>query len=140
MTAYLTERCGPLNADQMRANATGATAASLPRLPVAYAYMRVPCNVDDDKVIKMGAQLQYAAVRLGFHLEKTFSELVCGKFDEFENLLAELKSAGSRCVIVPTLRHFAKSPLHQNLMLDRLFFDAGAEVWELEETFPGEKQ
>jgi len=120
--------------------ALDAVAAPTSSLPLAYAYMRVPCNVDDDKVVKMGHQLRYGAERMGFHLEKIFSELICGQFDEFENLLSELTSSGSRCVIVPTLRHFAKSPLHQNLILDRLFFSAEAEVWELADTFRGESR
>jgi DNA invertase Pin-like site-specific DNA recombinase len=102
--------------------------------PVAYAYMRVPCDIPDDKVRRMEHELKCFAERKGFCLAEIFYEFVCGSFTVFNELAVELQRAGVTTVIVPTLRHLARNVMLQNCLLNRLEFDAGADVFELVET------
>jgi DNA invertase Pin-like site-specific DNA recombinase len=101
---------------------------------LAYAYMRVPCNIPDDKVRRMEHELHRFAERRGLRLVETFYEFTCGSHEAFNDLIAELQRTGSVTVIVPTLRHLARSVMLQNCLLSRLEFDAQADVYELVET------
>jgi len=97
-------------------------------MPFAYAYMR------DDKVRRMEHELHRFAERKGLRLVETFYEFTCGSHEAFNDLIVELQRTGSVTVIVPTLRHLARSVMLQNCLLSRLEFDAQADVYELVET------
>jgi len=103
-------------------------------MPFAYAYMRVPCDISDDKVRRMEHELHRFAERKGLRLVETFYEFTCGSHEAFNDLIVELQRTGSVTVIVPTLRHLARSVMLQNCLLSRLEFDAQADVYELVET------
>jgi hypothetical protein len=109
------------------------TPESAPR-PLAYGYMRVPCDIPDDKVQRMERELRRSADGKGLFLTAIFSELVCGAHDAFNDLLQELQRTDAHYVIVPTFRHLARSVMLQNCLLTRIEFDAHAEVFELVET------
>ena len=109
------------------------TGQALPQ-PLAYAYMRVPFDIPDDRVRRMEHELRRFAEGKGWCLAETFYEFRCGMHDAFNDLIAELQRTGATTVIVPTLRHLARNTLLQNVLLSRLEFDAGADVFELVET------
>jgi len=115
-----------------RSKAVSVTAEVVPG--AAYGYMRVPCDISDDKVVRMERELSRFAESLGLRLVAIFSELVCGVHDAFNDLLVELQRADAHHVVVPTLRHLGRNRALQNCLLARLEFDAGAEVFELVET------
>jgi len=102
--------------------------------PLAYAYMRVPPNIPDDKVRRMEYELRRFAEGKGFCFGTIFYEFKCGMFDAFEELLLELQRAEAHDVVMPSYRHLARSPLLQNSLLTRLEFDAHAEVHVLRDT------
>ncbi|MFD8492277.1 recombinase family protein [Amycolatopsis sp. NPDC059657] len=102
--------------------------------PLAYGYMRVPCDIPDDKVRRMEHELRRCAERQGWYLVTIFSELDCGRHEAFDELTLELQRADAHYVIVPTFRHLARNAVLQNVLLARLEFEAGAEVLELVET------
>jgi hypothetical protein len=62
---------------------------SLPKglRPLAYGYMRVPCDIPDDKVCRMEYELRRFAEVKGFCLVAIFSEFVCGVHDAFNELV-----------------------------------------------------
>jgi hypothetical protein len=102
--------------------------------PLAYGYMRVPCDIPDDKVCRMEYELRRFAEGKGFCLAAIFSEFVCGVHDAFNELVQELRRVDAHCVVVPTFRHLARNVMLQNCLLNRLEFDACAEVFALVET------
>jgi hypothetical protein len=99
-----------------------------------YGYMRVPCDIPDEKVVRMEREFRYFAKTQGFCLAAIFYEFTCGVHDAFGELLEELRRADAHHVLVPTFRHLARNRLLQNCLLSRLEFDAAAEVFELVET------
>jgi DNA invertase Pin-like site-specific DNA recombinase len=99
--------------------------------PPAYGYMRVPCDIPDDKVHHMEQQLRHFASREGWFFATIFSEFTCGAYDAFNELVQELQRADAHHVVVPTFRHLARNLMLQNILLTRLEFDAQAEVFEL---------
>ena len=99
--------------------------------PLAYGYMRVPCEVPDQKVRRLEQALRTLATASGLQLVTFFFEFSCGSHEAFDELVTELGRADAHYVVVPSLRHFAHSPLLQNMMLARLEFEAAAEVFEL---------
>lgn len=110
-----------------------ATAPGLP-CPLAYGYMRVPCDVPDDKVRRLEQALRAFAALQGLYLVTFFFEFDCGSQEAFGELLTELRRAEAHYVVIPSLRHFAHSVLLQNQMLTRLEHEAAAEVLVLRET------
>jgi hypothetical protein len=102
--------------------------------PLAYGYMRVPCDIPDAKVRRMEFEMQRFSERHGWCLAAIFYEFVCGVHDAFEELVEELQRADAHHVVIPTYRHLARSPLLQNSLLQRLEFDAHAEAVELVES------
>ena len=102
--------------------------------PLAYAYMRVPCDIPDDKIRRMEYELRRHAVDLGFCFGTIFYEFNCGQFDAFDELMEELLRADAHHVIMPSYRHIARSMILQNSLLTRLEFDAQAEVHVLADT------
>ncbi|MEV7046630.1 recombinase family protein [Amycolatopsis sp. NPDC051061] len=102
--------------------------------PLAYGYMRVPCDVPDAKVQRLEQALRAFAALQGLYLVTFFFEFDCGSQEGFGELLTELKRADAHHVVIPSLRHFARSTLLQNQMLGHLEFEAAAEVLVLRET------
>jgi hypothetical protein len=124
----------PRGRDIARNRTDDEQAGRAPIQPLAYAYMRVPCNIPDDKVRRMEHELRRFAEGKGWCLAETFYEFRCGAHEAFNDLIAELQRTGATTVIVPTLRHLARNTLLQNVLLSRLEFDADADVFELVET------
>jgi hypothetical protein len=102
--------------------------------PLAYGYMRVPCDIPDDKVRRMEYEMRRFAAGKGLCLTAIFSEFVCGAHDAFNDLLVELQRTDAHYVIVPTFRHLARNVMLQNCLLTRLEFKAHAAVLELVDT------
>ncbi|MGW4133731.1 hypothetical protein [Amycolatopsis japonica] len=102
--------------------------------PLAYGYMKVPCDVPDGKVRRLEEALRAFATLKGFYLVTFFFEFSCGSQEAFHELITELQRADAHQVIVPSLRHFAHSPLLQNMMLSELEYLAAAEVLALRES------
>ncbi|WP_329046559.1 hypothetical protein OG738_32090 [Amycolatopsis sp. NBC_01488] len=96
--------------------------------PRAYGYMRVPCDVPDDKVRQLEKQLIAYAENCGLSFVGFFFEFNCGSREAFDDLVAELVRADVHHVIVPSLRHLAHNRLLQDQMLSHLSFTARAQV------------
>jgi hypothetical protein len=103
-------------------------------MTLLYGYMRVPCDIPDDKVVRMEREFRHFDETRGFCLAAIFDEFTCGVHEAFIELVEELQRADAHHVLVPTLRHLARNWLLQNSLLTRLEFDAKAEVLELVET------
>jgi hypothetical protein len=104
------------------------------QVPLAYAYIRVPCTIADQKVRQMELRLRAFADELGLRLAGIFCEYVCGAHDAFDDMLTALRRAGAHNVLIPTFGHLATNLLLQNSCLLRLDTDAGAEVFVLTES------
>jgi hypothetical protein len=102
--------------------------------PLAYGYLRVPCEVPDAKVRRLEQALRAFAALQGLYLVTFFFEFDCGSQAAFGELLTELQRADAHHVVIPSLRHLARSVLLQNMMLTRLEGEAAAEVLVLRET------
>ena len=102
--------------------------------PLAYGYMRVPCDVPDPKVRRLEQALRTRATVCGLELVTFFFEFQCGSHEAFNELVTELGRADAHYVVIPNLRHFAHNPLLQNMMLGQLEFEAQAEVLVLSES------
>ncbi|MEU0537085.1 recombinase family protein [Amycolatopsis tolypomycina] len=102
--------------------------------PLAYGYMRVPCDVPDDKVRKLEQRLRAFAASHGLYFVTFFFEFSCGSREAFDELVTELQRADAHYVVVPSFGHFARSVLLQNSMLAQLEHDAQAEVLALRES------
>ncbi|MFD9888242.1 hypothetical protein ACFWY9_02785 [Amycolatopsis sp. NPDC059027] len=96
--------------------------------PRAYGYMRVPCDVPDDKVRKLESQVVTYAENCGLRFVCFFFEFHCGSREAFDELVAELVRTDAHYVVVPSLRHLAQNSLLQDQMLDHLNFAARAQV------------
>jgi hypothetical protein len=96
--------------------------------PCAYGYMRVPCDVSDDKVRELEGDVVKYAKDSGLNFVCFFFEFSCGSREAFEDLIAELIRTDVHHVVVPSMRHLAQNGLLQDLMLDRLSSSAHAEV------------
>jgi hypothetical protein len=103
-------------------------------MKLLYGYMRVPCDVPDEKVVRMEREFQRFAETQGYSLAAIFYEFTCGVHDAFAELVEELQRTDAHYVLVPNFRHLARNRLLQNCLLSRLEFDAAAEVFELVET------
>ena len=88
--------------------------------PLAYGYMRVPCDAVDDMVRHVEQDLRALAAAKGFCFVTFFYEFACGSQEAFNELVVELQRAGAHHVLVPSMRHLARSTLLQNMMLARL--------------------
>ncbi|MFD9889345.1 hypothetical protein ACFWY9_08390 [Amycolatopsis sp. NPDC059027] len=96
--------------------------------PRTYGYMRVPCDVPDEKVRKLENEVIAYAETCGLRFINFFFEFHCGSREAFDDLVAELVRTDSHHVVVPSLRHLAHNALLQDIMLEHLSFMAGAEV------------
>lgn len=94
----------------------------------AYGYMRVPCDVPDDRVQALEQAVRRYAIRQGLHFATFFFEFHCGSREAFDDLIAELVRTGARHVVVPSLRHLAHSRLLQLALCEQLQWEAQADV------------
>jgi DNA invertase Pin-like site-specific DNA recombinase len=101
---------------------------------LAYAYMRVPSTIADEKVRRKELRLRACAEELGLHLAGIFREDVGGAHGEFDDMLAELQRNDAHYVLIPTFGHLSSHLLLQNTFLFRLEVDADAEVFALAES------
>jgi|GEM_PF-1749419 len=105
-----------------------AEPTGLVALPRAYGYMRVPCDVPDDRVQALEQAVRRFAHSQGLHFATFFFEFHCGSREAFDDLIAELIRTEARHVVVPSLRHLAHNRLLQEQMLEHLSFTARAQV------------
>src|SRR3954470_6150892 len=96
--------------------------------PRAYGYMRVPCDVPDDKVWELEREVIAYAESRGLHFVQFFFEFNCGSREAFDELIDELVRVDAHHVVVPSLRHLAHNRLLQDQMLSHLSFTARAQV------------
>ena len=99
--------------------------------PLAYGYMRVPCDVDDHAVRDTERKLRDHAERHGFEFATIFHEFQSGISDGWDELTTELQRSDAHHVIVPSLSHVSLHPILRSIRLERLEEDAKAEVLEL---------
>lgn len=97
-------------------------------IPRAYGYMRVPCDVKDEKVRRLENQVVAYAENRGLCFVRFFFEFHCGSHEAFDELVAELVRADAHHVVVPSLRHLAHNGLLQDQMLNHLSLTARAQV------------
>ena len=97
-------------------------------LPRAYGYMRVPCDVKDDKIRRLENRVATYSTSRDLHLKRFFFEFNGGSREAFEELISELVRTDTRHVVVPSLRHLSYNTLLQKIMLERLDFSAQAQV------------
>ncbi|KDN23143.1 hypothetical protein [Amycolatopsis rifamycinica] len=98
---------------------------------LAYGYMKVPRDIEDEKVRVMEIRMRAYATDLGLTFSDFFYEFSCGSLTVFDEMIEELVVKGARYVIVPTLRHFARHRLLQEQMIARVYRLANAEVLDL---------
>jgi hypothetical protein len=96
--------------------------------PLAYAYMRIFCDVTDEQVLALEQRIHLYAQGRSLELVDIFAEFDNGSQAVFNELAEQLERTGARTVIVPSLRHFSKNQVLQHLMLARLEEAIGAKV------------
>lgn len=96
--------------------------------PLIYGYLRAPDEMPDDELDRLVSELQRYAEAEGFCYATTFFEYQAGSRSAFEELVAELKRAESRYVVVPSLEHLSSHRLLLSSMVERLETDANAHV------------
>jgi DNA invertase Pin-like site-specific DNA recombinase len=99
--------------------------------PLAYGYLRVQSDTDDQTLDSLEKGLKNYAEAHGYELATIFQELASGRFNAWDELLAELKRADAHDIIVPSLDHLTRHPLLRRTLLDRAEYDAKADVHEL---------
>ncbi|MGH3696963.1 MAG: recombinase family protein [Pseudonocardiaceae bacterium] len=99
--------------------------------PLAYGYMRVPCEVEDHVVRDVERKLRDHAEERGFEFAAIFHEFEPGISERWEELTTELQRSDAHHVIVPSLSHVSLHPILRSIRLERLEEDAKAEVLEL---------
>lgn len=102
--------------------------------PLAYGYMRVPCDVPDNRVRKLEDSFRAFASERGLFFVTFFFEFRCSACDALCELITELQRADAHHVVIPSMRHFAHNPLLQDIRRTRLEHEAAAEVLVLRET------
>ncbi|WP_146073774.1 hypothetical protein [Amycolatopsis sp. CA-126428] len=105
----------------------------LVKLPRAYGYMRVPCDIPDEKVFRLEQEVRAFAESRGRYLVSFFFEFHCGSHEAFEELVEELVRQDVHCVVVPSLRHLAHHARLQDLMLEQMNRVASAEIMAMRE-------
>lgn len=101
--------------------------------PLAYGYMRIFCDVTEEQVCVMEQRIVRLAEKLGYQFGTTFQEFQSGSQEAFYELNDELRRSDAHHVIVPSLRHFSRNSILQDLMVDRLENDSKAEVHTLKD-------
>ncbi|WP_239396682.1 recombinase family protein [Frankia sp. CiP3] len=101
--------------------------------PLAYGFMRVPCNVTDEKLTHMEQRVQAYAEELGFEYATIFQEWQSGSLAAWDELIHELQRADAHHVIVPSFNHVARNGILRTNLMIRLEDDAKAIVHSLKE-------
>ncbi|WP_433518028.1 recombinase family protein [Nonomuraea sp. CA-143628] len=96
--------------------------------PLIYGYLRAPDETPDDELDRLVSELQRYAETEGFCYATTFFEYQEGSRSAFEELVAELKRAEARHVVVPSMDHLSGHRLLCGQMIARLAADASAHV------------
>jgi hypothetical protein len=98
--------------------------------PLAYGYLRLHTQDEDDDLGKLEAGMRERADRDGYRFVTTFHEYD-GGFGGFRELINSLKRAGARRVIVPSFEHISSHPLMRCHLLGR-FEQSAAEVFTVD--------
>ncbi|GHJ41358.1 hypothetical protein Sm713_69670 [Streptomyces sp. TS71-3] len=88
--------------------------------PLIYGYMRSPDEVSDSELDHALSEMERFAEAEGFCYATTFFECQEGSRSAFEELVAELKRAEARHVVVPSLDHLSGHQLLRDHMVERL--------------------
>lgn len=100
--------------------------------PLAYGYLRVTEDLEDDELRQLELGLQKLTDAEGFCLFAIFYECQPGYYGTFSELVEELKRTQARHVVVPSLDHLSRHPILRDQMLNRLEREADAQVWTVE--------
>ncbi|MFJ1597571.1 recombinase family protein [Streptomyces sp. NPDC088261] len=101
--------------------------------PLIFGYMRVPDDMTDEEAKRTQDDLDAYAETNGFQLATVFHEYVPGGQSAFTELIAAVKRAEAKHVIVPSYRELALNKSLQDVMLTHLFCVTGADVISLDE-------
>lgn len=99
--------------------------------PLAYGYMRMPCDADDQVIRILERRLKTYAEEHGFCFATIFHEHQSSTRAAWDELATELRRADAHHVIVPSLSHVSSHSILRISMLSQLEEDAKAEVLEL---------
>jgi DNA invertase Pin-like site-specific DNA recombinase len=99
--------------------------------PLAYGYLRLSPDIDDETVRLVELKLKAHAEALGYEFATYFYEDGSGCFSAWNELLTEVQRADAHHVIVPSLDHLTTHPILRLSLLDRAQQDAKVEVHEL---------
>ena len=88
--------------------------------PLMYGYLRVPSDAEDDEIDCIEQQLKCYAATEGFSYAMTFYEYSPGSRAALAELTHELRRAGARHVVVPSLAHLSAHPLLCTLVVESL--------------------
>src|SRR4051812_7601372 len=96
--------------------------------PLIYGYLRAPDESSDDELDVAVQEMRRFAEAEGYCYVMTFFEYVSGSQSAFTELIAELKRAEAKHVVVPTLGHLSSHRILRATMVKRLELDADAHV------------
>ncbi|GAB2790795.1 recombinase family protein [Amycolatopsis magusensis] len=97
----------------------------------AFGYLQVKADSPDEVVQQTEHALREFAADHDLQLTDLFFDDGTGSRQAFDAMVIELQQQRTTHVLVPSMRHFARNPLLQNMMLDRLRHAADAQVLEL---------
>ncbi|MGL5865038.1 MAG: recombinase family protein [Dermatophilaceae bacterium] len=96
--------------------------------PFIYGYVRAVDETSDNELDRLVSELQRYAETEGFCYATTFFERQEGSYSASEELVAELKRAEARHVVVPSMDHLSAHRLLGEQMVARLAADADVHV------------
>lgn len=99
--------------------------------PLIYGYVRLHGGEPDADVRQMELDLKDYAETEGYCFATIFRDDDSGTCAAFDELIAELKRAEARHVVVPSLAHLSSHPVLLNQMIQRLEQEADAQVFDL---------
>lgn len=102
--------------------------------PLIFGYMRVPDDMSDEEAKQKQDSLSSYAEKNGFHLAAVYYEYVPGAQFAFTELVAAVRHAEAKHVIVSSYRELALNRSLQDAMLTHLSYaTGGAEVISLDD-------
>ncbi|MDQ1039926.1 hypothetical protein QFZ75_006342 [Streptomyces sp. V3I8] len=109
-----------------------------PHIPCtrAFGYMRVFCDVTDDRVRQMERRMRNFAEMSGLQMPSIFHEVVNGSHEAFYEMGEALRRADTHIVVLPSLRHLSTHDPLREVLLNRLEFEFLAEVHTLKHSAP----
>jgi hypothetical protein len=106
--------------------------------PLAYGYLRVTDELDDEEIRQLERGLEKFAEAKDWCLTGIWYEDQAGYYGRFYQLLGEMKRTAVRCVqarichvVVPSLEHLSTHPLLRDQLFMRLD-EANVRVWVVE--------